>query len=65
MLKTPDKGIGKFAVAALNHELYGVGKPNVMQAGRLLLYSFALSKSQYLTPVQIKDITKKLTDIEL
>lgn len=65
MLKSPDKGIGKFALKALNHELFGVGKPDLMQAGRLLLYSFALSKSEYLTAVQIKDITKKLTDIEL
>lgn len=59
------RGIGEYALKLTNNQRFGVGSPNIVQAMDLLLFSFALSNSTYLSEEEIKDIDSRISDIKL
>lgn len=59
------KAIGKFALEDTNKELFGMGCPNLEEAKRTLLYSFALLNKHSLSEEVIANIEVQLTTIQL
>lgn len=57
--------IGQYAKSVTNYELFGIGRPDFITAAKYLLFTYAFSKSQYLTPEQIKAIDKAILDIDI
>lgn len=57
------KYIGKYAKTKTDFEKFGVGSPDQKSATEMMLYSFALSNSAYITDEDIKNIDKRISDI--